>query len=141
MDKTKTVTATFKKMPSYLLTVTKAGTGTGVVNSDLAGINCGDDCTESYLNNTVVSLNATADAGNTFTGWSGVCSGTATCKVTMTNIKKVTATFRKTPSYLLTVTKAGNGTGLVSSDLAGINCGDDCTELYAEKTIVIAKAQ
>jgi hypothetical protein len=33
---------------SQLLTVTKAGTGTGTVTSSPAGINCGSDCSESY---------------------------------------------------------------------------------------------
>ena len=47
-------------------------------------------------------------------------------------------TWEKTfnPSYRLTVTRAGNGVGTVTSNPAGINCGADCTESYATNTVV-----
>jgi len=38
-------------------------------------------------------LTATAAAGSTFTGWSGACTGTGTCVVTMDQDRAVTATF------------------------------------------------
>ena len=40
------------------------------------------------------------------------------------------------PIFVLTVTKTGTGTGTVTSAPAGINCGADCTEAYAESTVV-----
>jgi hypothetical protein len=40
-----------------------------------------------------VTLTPTADAGSTFTGWSGACTGTGTCTVTMDQDRAVTATF------------------------------------------------
>ena len=89
MTSTKTVTATFK--PIYTLTITKTGTGSGTVTG--TGISCGDDCTEDYLNGTSVTLSAKADSGSRFTGWSGACSGTSSCKVTLSAAKDVTATF------------------------------------------------
>ena len=49
----------------------------------------------------------------------------------------VTATFALTPSsYALTVTKAGDGDGTVTSSPAGINCGADCGENYTSGTAV-----
>jgi len=76
------------------LSVTPAGTGSGTVTSDPAGINCGATCSYSFANNTVVILTATAATGSTFNGWSGgVCSGTGTCTVTMEADKSVTANF------------------------------------------------
>jgi hypothetical protein len=85
-------------VPSYLLTVTPAGTGAGAVSSSPAGISCGADCTESYASGTVVTLGASADAGSEFVGWSGACSGTAaTCPVTMSVARSVTATFGLIP--------------------------------------------
>jgi rubredoxin len=41
-----------------------------------------------------------------------------------------------TPSYSLSVAKAGTGTGTVTSSPAGINCGSDCSESYAAGTNV-----
>ena len=76
---------------SHLLTVLKAGTGTGRVSG--TGIDCGADCAESYAVGTNVTLTATPNAGSTFTSWSGACSGTGTCTVAMTAARAVTATF------------------------------------------------
>ncbi|MBK9035920.1 MAG: hypothetical protein IPL61_32500 [Myxococcales bacterium] len=44
------------------------------------------------------------------------------------------------PSFALTVTPAGNGAGTVTSSPAGITCGADCTEPYAEGTVVTLTA-
>jgi hypothetical protein len=40
----------------------------------------------------------------------------------------------------LTVLKAGTGTGTVTSSPAGINCGTDCSEIYADGTVVTLTA-
>ncbi|MEA1053445.1 hypothetical protein U5801_27115 [Lamprobacter modestohalophilus] len=77
--------------PTYQLTVTKTGTGTGTVSGD--GIDCGADCTEEFAEGTPVSLNAAAADGSTFAGWSGTCSGSAACQVTLTAPTTVAATF------------------------------------------------
>ena len=37
--------------------------------------------------------------------------------------------------HTLTVEKAGDGTGTVTSDPAGINCGEDCEEAYTQGTV------
>jgi hypothetical protein len=42
--------------------------------------------------------------------------------------------------YTLTVAKAGSGTGTVTSDPSGIDCGSDCTEVYEEGTAVVLTA-
>ena len=96
MNGAQSVTATFNANPvSYTLTVAKAGTGTGTVTSSPAGISCGADCSESYLSGTVVTLTAAAASGSTFSGWSGACSGTGTCRVTVNAATSVTATFAR----------------------------------------------
>jgi len=81
------------------LTVSKSGAGVGTVTSSPAGINCGDDCSETYAKVTKVKLTAKADTSSTFTGWSGGgCSGTKTCTVTVNGSVTVTADFTlKTP--------------------------------------------
>ena len=81
---------------SRTLTVTKAGAGTGTVTSSPTGIDCGSTCVSNFGDGTPVTLTATAGTGSTFTGWSGDCSGTGTCPVTMNADHAVTATFSPT---------------------------------------------
>ena len=83
-------------LPYNTLTVTKSGTGTGTVTSSLDGINCGSYCSDTFVAGIPVELVATPTLG-TFTGWSGACSGTGPCVVTMDAAKSVTATFSFTP--------------------------------------------
>jgi hypothetical protein len=45
-----------------------------------------------------VTLTATPDAGFSFSGWSGACSGTGTCSLTMSTAQSVTATFAAIPA-------------------------------------------
>src|SRR5690349_4217335 len=78
---------------SVQLNVQMAGTGTGTVNSSPAGISCGSACTAAFDSGTEVTLTAAPAQGSTFAGWTGACSGTSTCKVTLTSNQSVTATF------------------------------------------------
>jgi ABC-type transport system substrate-binding protein len=80
---------------TFTLTISKdpAGTGTGTVTSDPLGVDCGTTCAHAFDVNTAVTLTATPDTGSNFGGWSGACSGTGACNVTMDVAKAVTATF------------------------------------------------
>lgn len=142
VDLATTVTATFA-IAQRTLTVTLAGTGSGIVTANPAGITCGSggsDCTEPYAHGTVVTLTAVAPASADFTGWSGGgCSGTGTCVVTMNAATTVTATFTLV-QFQLSVTRAGAGTGTVTSAPAGISCGTDCSESYNRGTGVTLTA-
>jgi hypothetical protein len=109
--------------------------GTGTVTG--TGINCPGDCSESYAHNTVVALTATPGTGFTFTGWSGACSGTGACNVTMNLLKSVTATFTIN-SYALGVATTGTGSGSVTG--TGINCPGDCNEDFTHGTMVTLTA-
>ncbi|MDQ3783164.1 MAG: hypothetical protein M3349_09570 [Actinomycetota bacterium] len=126
-----------------VLTVTKTGTGTGTVTSNPAGVNCGTDCSEAYTSGTSVTLTAAPAVGSTFAGWSGACTGTGSCVVTMDAAKSVTATFNTSggSTFTMTVTKAGTGSGTVTSSPAGIKCGADCTEPYTSGTSVTLTAK
>jgi len=101
---------------TFTLTVTKAGTGTGTVTSAPVGINCGTDCTEAYTSGVVVTLTATPAAGSLFSGWSGACTGTGSCVVTMNAATTVTAVFIVTVPYSWIT--ASTATGLTSDDQA-----------------------
>ncbi len=91
------VTTGQASVTNYTLTVSKDGMGTGIVNSNPTGIACGMDCSEDYASGTPVSLSAVPAMGSTFAGWSGECTGTTTCMVTMDGVKMVTATFAPAP--------------------------------------------
>jgi len=79
--------------PGFTLTVTKAGTAAGTVVSTPAGIDCGADCTMNFPPASSVTLKAVEGYRARFTGWSGDCSGTVTCELTMTGDHAVQATF------------------------------------------------
>jgi hypothetical protein len=95
MTQARSVTASFTVSGggSFTLTVTKAGTGSGTVRSTPAGVSCGADCTEAYTSGTSVTLTARAARGSTFSGWSGACTGSGACVLSMTQARSVTATF------------------------------------------------
>lgn len=78
----KALTATFS-LKSYTLTTATAGSGSITLNPPGG----------AYPHGTVVTATATADAGFTFSGWSGACTGIGVCVVTMDAAKSVTATF------------------------------------------------
>ncbi len=89
MDADRSVAATF----GFELTVSLAGVGTGRVTSTPSGIDCGSTCAGAFASGTPVTLTATPDPGMEFAGWSGACSGTGSCVVTMDAAQSVTATF------------------------------------------------
>jgi len=138
LDASKSVTATFT-LDQHLLTTNTNGTGSGSISSSPAGINCPGDCSEIYDYGTVITLTHAAQTGSTFTGWSGACTGTGDCIVTMDAPNSVTATFTL-DQHLLTATTNGTGSGSINSSPAGINCPGDCSELYDYGTIVTLTA-
>ena len=121
--------------PAVVLTVTRAGTGSGTVTSSPAGISCGSTCFAGFGVGATVTLAATPNPGSLFTGWSGACAGTGPCVVTMDTAKAVTAGF-VLDTYPLTVTKTGSGPGLVTSTPSRITCGTTCTGDFATGSTV-----
>lgn len=85
----------FRVQETYRFSVAKSGEGTRTVRSVPSGIDCGADCTEVVLSGDRVTLQATADAGSTFTGWAGDCTGTGDCQILADRPKSVTATFSR----------------------------------------------
>lgn len=78
----------------YKLSVSKAGSGSGTVTSSVAGIACGEACSEKFLEGTSLTLTAASDANSVFIGWQGAgCADQAACDITITKNVKVTAKF------------------------------------------------
>lgn len=148
LDEARSVSAAFDVKPppppTHALTVAIAGAGKGRVLSSPSGIDCGTDCSEDFDEGTEVTLTAAADSGTDFAGWSGACSGTGSCKLSMTQARTVTATFA--PSvvlplrFRLQVVKSGSGQGTVKSSPAGIECGSTCQGEFAGGTVVTLSA-
>lgn len=134
MSAARSVAATFVPL-TFNLTVSVSGSGT--VTSSPAGINCGGTCNATYNSGTSVTLTAAPAAGFSFSGWSGACTGTGACVLTMSAARAVTATFA--PSTF-TLNVSVSGAGSVSSTPAGISCGGDCSEAYATGTSVTLSA-
>jgi hypothetical protein len=97
------VTATFTTAPGgcssssggLLCTLNVTVNGPGKVTAP--GIDCPGDCTEQVLANPespkTVTLTATPNEGATLSGWSGDCTGTGSCNVTLPPGRSVTAAF------------------------------------------------
>ena len=126
-------------------TLTVTVTGDGHVTSLPAGIDCPTACSAPYAPGTQVSLTATAGADSTFTSFSTNCvpanpqTNPPTCTVTMSAAETVTATFA-IDTFPLTVTKAGTGTGTVTSAPTGIDCGATCSANFDSGTQVTLTA-
>ncbi len=155
------VTMTCAAMTTFELTVTPTGGGT--VTSDRGGISCGTTCSQRYGSGTVVELTATPSSGWAFAGWSGACSGTAACTVTMDSDMAVGALFRArltvearaqrgTVAYscgLTTCYRTVYSDGFVVSSPSGIGCdaaidesgrGRECTAVFDPATAVTLTA-
>ncbi len=94
VDADTTLVATYNVVtpPPRTLTVTPpTGTGTGTITG--TGINCPGDCSETYPNGTAVTLSANPTGGSSFAGWSGDCTGTGACNLTMNANKAVGGSF------------------------------------------------
>src|SRR2546430_2177625 len=131
------VTATLTAQP-FILTVNRAGAGSGTATSSDGLISCPSTCTATYDSGISVTLTASPASGSTFTAWSGcdTVSG-ATCTVTMTAAKSVSATFNPASQrFTLTVNRAGTGNGTATSSPPGINCGATCSAAYDSGTVV-----
>jgi Divergent InlB B-repeat domain len=119
------------------LSVTIVNSGT--VTSNPAGINCtAGTCSFAFVSDTAVTLTAT---GSGFTGWSGGCSGSGTCVVTVSADSAVTATFPVVPppATLTILPNQGTGTGTVSCSADG-GAFATCGPSYASGTALVIRA-
>lgn len=110
--------------------------GPGAVASDPIGLECAGLCTADFPSGTLVNLIATPDGPAIFGGWSGGCSGTGACSVTLDQAQSVNASFR---GPLLSVAVPTGG-GRVTSNPAGIDCRDACATAFAPGTSVTLTA-
>ena len=111
--------ANFSIDQRYTLTVNPTGTGTYSITSSPSGISCPGTCAASFSVGTPLTLTASPTNGTTFNGWSGACSGTSTCPVTMNADTSVGADFTG-PPMSLTVTSPNGGNTLTAGGTTSI---------------------
>jgi hypothetical protein len=88
----------YKAIDSHTLSVSKAGSGTGTVTSDPAGIDCGAACQSIFHGGRTVTFTATPGSGSVFSGWSDASCGTnPTCAIEVESDVSLTATFDTSP--------------------------------------------
>lgn len=125
-----TIHASFELIPptQYTLTTAVSPAGGGTTDPTVGG--------HVYAEGTVVDVTAIAASGYQFLEWSGACTGTGACQVTMDADKSVTAGFAPESGVLGDVNGDGvaNSTdalivlscdvGMDTSPFCPMNCGD-----------------
>lgn len=133
--------ATFEAT-AFGLSVDSRGNGDGAITSDPAGIDCPDACEFGFDRDIMVTLAATPEEGSVLARWERDCSdaGSApTCTLTMDAAKRARARFVQ-EGETLTVNRAGTGTGRVTSEPSGIDCGSECLASFSDGTEVTLTA-
>jgi hypothetical protein len=105
----------------FSLSIVKSGTGLGGVTSVPQGIDCGADCTASYLGGVFVTLTALAEASSTFAGWEPASCGSS---FALTADSTCTAAFTKKSYDVMAIAGAG---GSITPSARIVNHGDTTT--------------
>ena len=85
------------------LRITRSGSGSGDVDSNPLGIDCGPTCYTFFADGASINLTAEADVGSAFEGWSGDGTGTPIRTVVMNGNKVVNAKFEVVMIYQATI--------------------------------------
>ncbi len=101
-------------------------------------------CTSgNYKSNQAITVTASPATGWKVGSWSGTNNNASTSNtntVTMPNAARTVTVNYILKTYSLTVSKAGTGSGTVTSSPAGISCGSDCSQTYNYNTSVTLTA-
>ncbi len=122
---------------SLAVTISQSRAATGSVTSNPSGINCPGTCSVTFGAGDMVTLTPVAGPNSAFVGWSGACTGTGACVVTMSQMQSLTAQF--SPSSIV-VALIGPGTGTVTSSPTGISCPPTCSANFSPSTPVTLTA-
>ncbi|MCB2209894.1 metallophosphoesterase [bacterium] len=96
--------------------------------------------THTYADGSLVTVTADPEPGFEFAEWTGDCTG-QTCELTIDSDKTVTANFSLILNGL-SIIKIGSGTGKVTSDPTGIDCGETCSyEFNPDTTVTLTAVQ
>lgn len=132
---TEPVTPAPGESASLTIVFASDSTGSGGVSSVPEGLNCtlkeGSVCQATFPVGSTVTLTATPEPLSSFAGWTEGCESTSTtCEVQLTESKTVQVRFVPERNTL-TVQKAGDGTGRITSGTPpDIDCGEACVASY-----------
>jgi hypothetical protein len=98
--------------------------GPGRVSANVPGLSCAQTCTTTWNAGTTLSLTAVPLAGQKLVRWTGACSGSSICNVTVGQGAAASALFAPLV-YRLTVGVGGRGS--VRSSRPGIPCRPRCS--------------
>ena len=110
--------ATFEAGFPLGLTISGSGSFTGSVECDTGS--GPEACEPGYPEGTEVELIAKPIPGYELIEWSGDCTGSGTCEVTMDEARSVDAKFgaESAPGFPLNTTTSGSGTGSINATRA-----------------------
>ena len=101
--------------------------GPGSVVANVPGLLCAASCTTTWNAGQPLALTATPGAGSRLVRWTGACSGSAACNLTVAPGASVGAVFAPA-SFRLQVSVSGRGA--VRSSTAGITCRPRCSASF-----------
>jgi bacillolysin len=132
LDSDKSVDARFEAC--FTLSLTRSGSGSTPTATPTNSSGC---AVGGYVAGESISLAAAPDTGWAVSGWSGTANDASLAisnTLTMPAGNHAASVLYAIQQYTLTVTKSGSGSGSVTSDPAGITCGNDCSEIYNSGT-------
>jgi hypothetical protein len=124
------------------LTIASDGNGAGKLTCEVNG--AFEECASQYPEGTQVTLTGAAEAGSVFAGWSAgsgaasSCARSGSCTFTLTADSSLDATYLL--ENTLALREMGTGTGTVTSEPAGLECGLTCEAIFTHNQTVTLSA-
>jgi len=101
--------------------------GPGSVAANVPGLLCAASCTTTWNVGQPLALTATPGAGSRLVRWTGACSGSAACNLTVSPGASIGVVFAPA-SFRLRVSVSGRGA--IRSSRAGITCRPRCSASF-----------
>ena len=130
MDEARVAIAVFRGPQTLMLTVDSLEQGSGTVHVSPPDADCANTpgsphtCSTLHQVGTVLTLTPLPSPDSVFAGWSGACSGSGPCQVTMDEARVAIAVFRGPQTLMLTVDSLEQGSGTVHVSPPDTNCAN-----------------
>jgi Divergent InlB B-repeat domain len=126
----------------FPLNLTTSGTGSGTFQCKVEG-GPAEACAAEYETGTEIEVVDVPGTGSEFATWTGACTGTAPCVITMSQAENVGAVFNlksaSTTEFTLTVTPPSGGTLLCNSGSGAATCAAQ-TKYASGKVVAVTAA-